>query len=192
MSKIAITAAPILPVLAERWSPRSYDANHTISESELTSILEAARWAPSGNNGQPWRFSVATRGTELHSAIVAGLSGWNASWAPAASALIVLSVLRTHADGSPYKSAHYDLGLAASQLTIQAQALDLHVHTMGGIMHDEIHEVLNLDDNLEVVVVLTVGKLAPAEDLEGVLQEREVAPRTRLALDEIVLHGLGK
>jgi hypothetical protein len=63
---------------------------------------------------------------------------------------------------------------------------------MGGIMHDDIHKALNLDDNLEVVVVLTVGKLAPADDLEGVLQEREVAPRTRLALDEIVLHGLGK
>jgi len=191
MSKLAITAAPILPLLAERWSPRSYDANHTISEAELTSILEAARWAPSSSNGQPWRFSVATRGTELHTSVVAGLGGWNAAWAPAASALIVLSALRTTADGAPYASAHYDLGLAAAQLSIQAQALGLHTHTMGGIMHDELHTTLKLDENLEVVVVITVGKIAPAEDLEGVLHEREVAPRERLALDEIVLHGLG-
>jgi hypothetical protein len=61
---------------------------------------------------------------------------------------------------------------------------------MGGIMHDELHTTLQLDENLEVVVVITVGKIAPAEDLEGVLHEREVAPRERLALDEIVLHGL--
>lgn len=191
MSKIAITAAPISPLLAERWSPRSFDANHTISDSELTSLLEAARWAPSANNGQPWRFSVATRGTELHTAIVAGLTGWNASWAPAASALIVASAVRENADGAPYKTAHYDLGLAVSQLTIQAQALGLHVHTMGGFTHADIQTSLALDASLEPVVILAVGLGASADALEGALHEREVAPRTRLALDEIVLHGLG-
>ena len=189
MNKTAITAAPILPVLAERWSPRSYDAAHEVSQHELTSILEAARWAPSANNGQPWRFSVATRGSELHEKVAAGLNGFNGSWAPSASALIVVSVLKTHADGSEYKSAHYDAGLAVANLTIQAQELGLHTHQMMGIEHATIHQNLGLDDNLAVLLVVSVGKVAAADQLTGPAYEREIQPRVRHALDEIVLHG---
>jgi nitroreductase len=189
MSKIAITAAPIAPVLAERWSPRSFDVSHEISQHDLTSILEAARWAPSSNNGQPWRYSVATRGTELHDKVVAGLTGWNQAWAPHASALIVASAKKFEANGSEYKSAHYDLGLSVAMLTIQAQELDLHSHQMGGILHGALHSSLGLPDDIEVVVVIAVGKLAPADQLEGPAYEREIQPRTRLTLDEIVLHG---
>ena len=189
MNKTAITAAPIMPVLAERWSPRSYDATHEVSNHDLTSILEAARWAPSANNGQPWRFSVAKRGSELHSKIVAGLSGFNAAWSPAASAYVVVSILKTHADGSEYRSAAYDAGLAVANLTIQAQELGLHTHQMMGIDHAAIQASLGLDPNLAVLVIVTLGKVAPAEQLEGPAYEREIQPRVRHSLDEIVLHG---
>ena len=189
MSKTAITAAPILPVLAERWSPRSYDAGHEISQHELLSVLEAARWAPSANNGQPWRFSVAKRGDELFTKIIDGLTGFNQSWAPKASALIVVSVKKFNADGAAYRSAHYDAGLAVANLTTQAQELGLHTHQMAGMHHDQIAETLGLGDQLEPVVVVTLGKVAAAELLEGPAFEREIAPRTRLTLDEIVLHG---
>ena len=189
MSKTAITAAPILPVLAERWSPRSYDAGHELSQHDLLSVLEAARWAPSANNGQPWRFSIAKRGDELFTKIIDELTGFNQSWAPKASALIVVSVKKFNADGAAYRSAHYDAGLAVANLTTQAQELGLHTHQMAGMHHDQIAETLGLGDQLEPVVVVTLGKVAAAELLEGPAFEREIAPRTRLTLDEIVLHG---
>jgi nitroreductase len=189
MNKTAITAAPILSVLAERWSPRSYDTTHELSDHDLLSVLEAARWAASANNGQPWRFSVAKRGTELHDKIREGLGGFNGSWAPAASALIVVSVLKTQADGRPYASAPYDAGLAVASLCIQAQELGLHTHQMMGIEHSTLHTNLGLDDSLEVLLAVSIGKVAPAEQLEGPAYEREITPRVRHTLDQIVLHG---
>ena len=189
MSKTAITAAPIMPVLADRWSPRSYDSSYVLSQHELLSILEAARWAPSANNGQPWRYSVATKGTPLFDKVVEGLSGFNAAWAPSASAIIVVSIVATNADGSANKSAPLDAGLSISQLITQAHEIGLHTHVIGGVLHDVLHKNLELADNLQVLVALTVGKVAPATDLEGPAYEREIAPRTRLELDEIVLHG---
>jgi nitroreductase len=188
MSKIPTTSAPLTDLLAARWSPRSYDENHQISDQELLSILEAGRWAPSSSNGQPWRFSVAKRGTELHEKVVAGLTGFNQAWAPAASALIVVSVKRAE-DGSSHKGNFYDAGLAVALMSVQAQALDLYTHQMGGILHDQLHKDLGLSENLEVALVFSVGKKDSPEKFEGPALERELAPRTRLELSEIVLHG---
>ena len=188
MSKTPETSAPLTPLLAARWSPRSYDQTHEISDTELLSILEAGRWAPSSSNGQPWRFSVARRGTDLHQKVVAGLTGFNQDWAPAASALIVVSVKKRE-DGSSHKGNYYDAGLAVSLMSVQAQALDLYTHQMGGILHEQLHNDLGLSDDLEVVVVFSVGKKDVPEKFEGAALERELAPRTRLELSEIVLHG---
>ena len=190
MQKTAITRAAIAPVLAERWSPRAFDETHTLSQHEALSILEAGRWAASANNGQPWRFSLLRRGEELWSKIVAeGLTGFNQSWAPKASALLVVSVKTQHQDGSPYRSAHYDAALAVATLSIQAEELGLRTHQMMGIVHASVARVLGLADDLEPLVIVAIGKQAPAEVLEGPAYEREVAPRVRLDLDEIVLHG---
>ena len=188
MSKIPETSAPLTALLASRWSPRSYDQTHEISDQELLSILEAGRWAASSNNGQPWRFSVAKRGTELHEKVVAGLTGFNQSWAPNASVLIVVSIKKSD-DGVSHKGNFYDAGLAVAQMSIQAQAMDLYTHQMGGILHEDLHKSLGLPSDLEVGVVISVGKKAAPEKLEGPAREREIAPRTRLDLSEIVLHG---
>jgi nitroreductase len=150
--------------------------------------LEAGRWAASSNNGQPWRFSVAKRGTELHESVVAGLTGFNQSWAPDAAALIVISVKRSDA-GESIKGNFYDAGLAVAQMCIQAQALDLYTHQMGGILHNDLHKSLGLAADLEIAVVITVGKKDVPEKFEGEALARENAPRTRLDLSEIVLHG---
>ena len=189
ISKTAITAAPILDVLAQRWSPRSYDAAHELADKDLLSILEAGRWAPSANNMQPWRFSVAKRGSELHGKVVANLSGFNAAWSPKASAYVVVSILNVTPDGNPYPIAMFDAGLAVGNILTQIQALGLHGHVMAGMNHTDMHAALGLADELSVVVVLAVGKVAPADLLEGGAHDREVAPRERHALDEIVLHG---
>ena len=187
--KTAVTSAPILPVLADRWSPRSYDPSYKLTQHELLSILEAGRWAPSANNAQPTRYSVIEHGSALHEQIVGTLSGWNSAWAGNASAIILVSAEVTKADGSTNEFAIYDAGQAVAHLTVQAHELGLHVHTMGGINHVALAETLDLPEELQLLVVLTIGKVAPAEQLEGPAYEREIAPRTRLDLDEIVLVG---
>ncbi len=189
-NKIAITAAPIAPVLAERWSPRSFNKDYLLTQHEALSILEAGRWAPSSNNLQPWRFAYISKTDELHGAICEkGLTGFNQSWAPNASALIVVAVQVNTADGKENTGRKYDAGLAASMMVVQAQELGLHTHHIGGLVREEILELLKLDSNYEILTVIAVGKIAPAEELEGPAFEREVAPRVRLELDEIMLHG---
>jgi nitroreductase len=189
-NKIAITAAPIAPVLAERWSPRSFNREYLLTQQEALSILEAGRWAPAANNLQPWRFAFISRNDEMHAELCEkGLTGFNQAWAPDASALIVMSVQKTLPDGKEITGRKYDAGLAASLMVVQAQELGLHTHHIGGIVREEIESLLKLDDNHEVLVVIAVGKVAPAEQLEGPAYEREIAPRVRLSLDEIMLYG---
>ena len=189
-NKRAVTAAPIAPVLAERWSPRSFDTAYLLTQVEALSILEAGRWAPSSNNSQPWRFAYISRTDKLHAEICEkGLTGFNQAWAPDASALIAVCVQKQTADGRELTGAKYDAGLSASLMLVQAQELGLYTHHIGGIVRDEIHRILGLDDNTEVLVLIAVGKIAPAEQLEGPAYEREIAPRVRLELDEIMLYG---
>lgn len=191
-SKPAVTATPIIEVLQERWSPRSFDSTFEISDTQVLSILEAGRWAPSAMNVQPWRFSVAKRGTDLFGKIVSHLGGFNAAWSPKSSAYIVVSAFTNGDTNQPGSNSQFDAGLAAAQMMIQASSLGLHTHVMGGIEHEALHKELGYPENLALLVVVAVGKIAPADELEGSARDRELAPRTRLELDEIVLHGLSK
>jgi nitroreductase len=189
-NKRAVTAAPIAPVLADRWSPRSFDREYLLTQDEALAILEAGRWAPSANNLQPWRFAYISREDKLHKEICEkGLTGFNQAWAPDASALIAVAIQKTAPDGRELPKALYDAGLAASLMLVQAQELGLFTHHIGGIVKEEIHRILNIDDNTDVVVLIAVGKIAPAEQLEGPAYEREVAPRVRHELDDIMLYG---
>jgi nitroreductase len=189
MQKTAITSAEIAPVLAERWSPRAFDESYVATQHELLSILEAGRWAPSANNMQPWRYSVATHGTELFDQMVGALTGFNQAWVPRASAIIVISILNQKPDGTPYPAAMLDAGLTAQNMMIQTTELGLFAHPIAGMVHEDMRKVLDLAENLSPVLVLAIGKLADASTLEGPAYEREIQPRVRLELDEIVLHG---
>jgi nitroreductase len=188
MNKKPETSAPLTDILEKRWSPRAYDANHLIADKDLLSILEAGRWAPSASNGQPWRFSVAVRGTDVHEKVTAGLGGFNQAWAPTASAMIVISIKKNE-DGTSSAKNFYDAGLAVSLMTVQAQSLDLHSHQMSGITPEVIQESLGISEEFEVAVVVAIGKVTSPDAFEGAAYEREIAPRTRLPLEEIVLHG---
>ncbi len=190
MQKTAITAAPVLPVMAERWSPRAYDETYEITQHELLSILEAGRWAPSANNGQPWRFSVAVKGDSLFDPIRSGFSGWNQQWSARSSAIIVISVKNKQADGGPYPSALFDAGLAAQNMMLQSTELGLAVHPISGFDAAAIHAVLELPEDLTVLAALVIGKQADPKILEGSpAYERELQARVRHDLDDIVLHG---
>lgn len=184
----AQTDAEILDVMAERWSTRVFDPETPIDEDALSSALEAARWAPSANNTQPWRFVVARRGSDAHAAIVASLMGFNQAWAADAAALVVFATT-TSIEGKPLAWASYDAGQAAAYFTIQAHASGLHTHQMGGFDRAAIAGAFGFGDDLAAVTVMAVGALGDLDRAPEALRERELAPRTRLPLSTLVVAG---
>lgn len=186
----AITATPIHPVLRTRRSPRSFDVSETITKVDLLAILEAARWAPSANNFQPWRFHVGVRGDDVFNKLIEVLSPFNASWAQRAAVLVMVSAVNQNDDGSPRPISGYDAGLAVSQLTFEAHSRGQVAHQMAGFDAAKAAESFGLTSQISPLVVIAIGTQGPAEQLEGVLLERETAPRQRKELSEIVLAGL--
>ncbi|WP_374947501.1 nitroreductase family protein [Agreia sp.] len=188
VARASETSAPILEVLAARWSPRSYDPSVAIDETALASILEAGRWSPSASNTQPWRFIVARRGTPAFDSIVSNLMGFNQAWTPNAAVLIVNLAETADLDGKPRGLASYDLGQAVAHMSIQAHHEGLHVHQMGGIIADGLRDAFSIPENLTPLTVTALGTLDTPEALgeEGAIA-REKAPRERFPLDEIVL-----
>jgi nitroreductase len=188
INRTAVTSEPIHEVLAERWSPRSFDSSVEVPAEKITAALEAARWSASASNTQPWRFLVARRGTAEHATIVENLIGFNQSWAASAHVLIVNLAAVTSDDGTPQRWAQYDLGQAVANLTVQAHHDGLHVHQMGGIEVDGLRAAFDIDPALEPISVTALGVLGTPDALTSdVLREREVAPRSRRPLDELVL-----
>ena len=188
-SRRADTTAPLIHPLSERWSPRAYDPTAEVSVDALRTILEAARWAPSANNVQPWRFIVARRGTAAFTTVHDALLGFNQAWADSAAALIVNVAETVDAEGKARPWARYDLGQAVAHLTVQAQHEGLHTPQMGGFDAARMHDAFGLDASLEVVSVTAIGVLGDLDTLPDPLREREVAPRLRKPLEELVLVG---
>lgn len=183
-SKIAQTTEPIHELLANRWSPRALVPDHVISKSEITSLLEAARWAPSSMNKQPWRFLVAFRGDENFNLLQQTLKDANSIWAPSASTFILVL-----ADQNPLTSqVAFDLGLATSALTLQASAINLHTHQMAGFDKSLAQTLLHLPENLTPVVVIAVGQVAHPDLLNEELKEKELKPRSRKDLADLVIN----
>lgn len=185
--KHATTSTPILTTLTERWSPRAFDTDHALPERALASAFEAARWSPSASNTQPWRFIVARRGTESFRIIESALAGFNAQWAGAASALVVNLAVVENESGEAQRWAEYDLGQAVAHLSVQAHSEGLYVHQMGGFDAEGIRDAFELSPQLRPVSVMTIGKLGLPEQLAEPLKERELAPRSRLPLDELIV-----
>jgi len=184
LDRTAATDHPVMEVLAGRWSPRAYDATAPLDEQKLQSALEAARWAPSANNVQPWRFIVARRGTSEHAAVVETLAGFNQLWAGDAGALVV-ALQDTESDA--FGTASYDLGQAVAHLSVQAHHDGLHVHQMAGFDRDALRAHFGLEERFLPVTVITLGDLGDPELLPDALRERESAPRSRRPLAESVL-----
>ena len=185
----APTESPIMDVLAERWSTRVYDANAPLDEAALQSALEAARWTPSANNTQPWRFIVARRGTPEFQTVHDALRGFNQSWTAAASALIVFVAETETEDGKPLHMAAYDLGQAAAHFTVQAHASGLHTHQMGGFDAQPIADAFGLEARFVPLTVMSIDSLGDIEQVPADLRQRELAPRTRHAVSDLVLAG---
>ncbi|MCU1527555.1 MAG: nitroreductase [Frondihabitans sp.] len=183
----ADSSVPIVDLLDERWSPRSFDPAATISEAALTALLEAARWAPSAGNTQPRRFIVGRRGTATFDKIHANLMGFNSVWTGNAAALLVAIAETETEEGEARAWATYDLGQAVAALSVQAHAEGLHTHQMAGIEVDGLRAAFDLPARFLPVTVTAIGIVDTADKLPEKLAERETLPRTRLPLDELVI-----
>jgi nitroreductase len=173
------------PLLAGRWSPRAFDPVAVLTAAELASLVEAARWAPSAANSQPWRFVIGLRDEETHKRMLANLAADDQRWAGAASALIMAGYV---VDGgrSPARAA-YDLGQAVAHLSVQASALGLSVHQMDGFDPGFLRADLDLPTSLEPAVVLAVGHLASPDSLPPDLRRREIGLRHRRPAESLLI-----
>jgi len=186
MKQQAPTRFPLHEIIAERWSPVGF-ATRPVEAEKLGSLLEAARWAPSSYNEQPWCFIVATRGTpatleRLQSCLVEG-NAW-ARQAP----VLMLSVARTRFSRNSKQNRHagHDVGLAAASLVLQAQALGLFTHQMAGFDAEKASTLFGIPSDCEPMAMIAVGYRAEPSKIPEDLKAREAQPRTRRPLEEFV------
>ena len=176
---------PILPLLRDRWSPRAF-ADQMVDTQTLDALFEAARWAPSASNMQPWSFVHARRGTAGFDVFRDILNPSNAVWASKAAVLLLAAYRVNRPNGQPNAWAAHDLGQAMAHLTMEATARGLHLHQMGGFDADKARTALGLPDDMVPATVTAIGYVAPHDTLPESLRERELAPRSRKPVAEFV------
>jgi nitroreductase len=187
MEKIAETQAPIHDLIRRRWSPRAF-SEQPVEPDKLLSLFEAARWAASASNEQPWAFLVATRqDSENYAAMLGVLVEFNRSWANKAPVLILtLAHIQFEKDGRPNRHAFYDLGQAAANLALQATAMGLTAHQMAGFEVEAARKHFNVPAGWEPVSVIAVGYPGDLDSLTEMLRQRETAQRHRKPLETFV------
>jgi nitroreductase len=185
--RLATTDHPIHELIAERWSPYAF-AEKPVPRADLQSLFEAARWAPSSYNEQPWRYIVATKEDAAEfERVLACLVEGNQAWARNAPVLALgCTSLQFALNGKPNAAAIHDLGIASATLTFEATARGLRVHQMIGILPDIVRSTYAIPDAFLPLTGLAIGYAAPSETLPDKLRERDLAPRTRKPLREFV------
>jgi nitroreductase len=187
MDKTAKTEFPVHDLVRLRWSPRAF-ADRPVEPEKLRSLLEAARWAPSSYNEQPWAYLVARREEpEAFARLLSVLVEFNVTWARRAPVLM-LSVAKLHLarNGQPNRHAFHDVGLASANLITQATAMGLFVHQMAGIQVEKAREVFVIPEGWEPVAGIALGYLGEPNSLPQALRDRELEPRSRKPLREFV------
>jgi len=186
-AKPALSSVPLHELIRNRWSPRAFDPNKAVHPDAVTALLEAARWAPSCFNDQPWRYLICDRYRDRSAweKMLSCLAEKNQLWAHNAP-LLILSVAMQHFghNGNPNRWASYDTGAASLSLCLQAEALGLVSHQMGGFDADRCRAVFNLPEACTPMAVLAVGYQAEADSLPEDFRAGEAAERQRAALAE--------
>lgn len=191
MEKPADMQHPIHDLLKRRWSPRAF-SDRPVEAEKLRILFEAARWAPSSNNEQPWRFIVATKDDEtewnrLFGCLVEG----NRKWAYRAPLLILSAAgLNFEDDSRPNRHAFHDTGMAVENLVLQATALGLATHQMAGFDVEKARADLKIPSGYEPVAMIAVGYPGDPASLSDRLRERELQPRVRRPISEWTFSGL--
>ncbi len=190
MERVAETREPIHELLRRRWSPYTF-SERAVAPEILVSLLEAARWAPSSYNEQPWAFLVATKGNpeefaRLLSCLVPGNQEW-AKYAP----VLMLSVAKLKFDrgGKPNRHAFHDVGMAAMSLVVEAMAHELYVHQMAGILPERARELYAIPEGWDAVAGIAIGYHDESAAVPEKLRQRDAAPRSRQPLEQMVFTG---
>jgi nitroreductase len=185
--KPAPTRVKLHDIIQARWSPRAFDANRPVNHDDLLALLEAAHWAPSCFNGQPWRFVVCDKATDdagWQNAFVT-LAEKNQRWAKNAPVLILAVAMDNFShNGQPNRWAMYDTGAASLGLSLQATALGLIVHQMGGFDAEKARKVFHLPDDCKAMAMMAVGYQADVDVLDDDFKDAESGPRSRASLSE--------
>jgi nitroreductase len=189
MQSPANTAAPILPVIAERWSPRAFDPVRTLSEADLAPLFEAARWAPSSANSQPWRFVYAFRGEAAFEALVDCAVESNQHWIRRASVLAYASARLVSKSGRALWHNRHDTGIALGYLLLQATANGLAVHPFGGFESDKVIAAAGVPEGFEPCTGIAIGFSGDPALLSERDQAREVAVRERMPAADFAFHA---
>lgn len=185
MEKLAKTQVPIHDVLARRWSPRAFDPARPLSREQIMSLCEAARWAPSCFGDEPWRFVVCDRASDETAwrAAWGCLAEKNQRWAQQAPLLIAVIAAGTFThNGKPNRWAQYDTGAAAENMCLQATALGLSAHQMGGFDADQVRAAFAIPADYHCMAMMAVGYQAPPGTLAEEFREAERAERRRQPL----------
>jgi nitroreductase len=188
--KLANPDHPISELIANRWSPYGF-SDRPVSAEELRSLFEAARWAPSSYNEQPWSYILATKqNAEEFKKVLSCLVEGNQAWASAAPVLALgCTSLNFARNGQPNAAAIHDLGLASANLCVEATARGLHVHQMIGILPDKARVVFHIPEGVRPLTGLAIGYAADPVALPEKLRERDQTPRARKALSTFVFCG---
>lgn len=190
--KTAITRVQLHDLIQSRWSPRAFDADKPVGREDLLALVEAAHWAPSCFNDQPWRFVVCDKNSDE--------AGWqrafsilaekNGRWAKNAPVLVLAVAMDNfNHNGQPNRWAMYDTGAASMNMVLQATALGLVVHQMGGFDAEKAREVFNLPGDCRPMAMMAVGYQAEADVLDEDFKAAELGPRSRVALEDRFFAG---
>ncbi len=188
MDNPALTTYPVIPVIANRWSPRSFDPERLLDTQTVGSLFEAARWAPSSGNEQPWRYIVGLNFDEAHRAVLDCLAEGNRLWA-ANAPLLFVAVSKTTRNDRPNPHFAHDVGASLENLFLQAIHLGLHCHYMAGFSVDRVRRTFGVPDGFEPVTACAVGYLGDINLLPDELKQREQRKRERNPFSEFVFTG---
>lgn len=187
IQKPADTAQPIEKVMAERWSGRAYDPTVMVTAEEITAVCEAARWAPSCFGDEPWRYLVCDKNSDLDAweKLLSALVPGNQEWAKNAPVLIVTaSVPNFSQNDKPNRWSGYDTGAASISLCLQATAMGLMSHQMGGFDDKVLRESFNIPADIHIWSVIAIGHQAALDNLTEEQLERELSPRKRRPVEQ--------
>jgi nitroreductase len=186
----APSAEPIHELVSHRWSPRAFDSR-PVEPDKLRSLFEAARWASSSYNAQPWFYIVATKNDpEAYKRILQCFVEFNQGWAKNAPVLAIsVARLKFEHNGEPNRHAFHDVGSASANLALQATALGLQVHQMAGIIPEKARELFKIPEGYEAVAGMALGYPGDPESLPDQMKERELAPRQRKTVASFVFGG---
>jgi nitroreductase len=192
LHKKALTGVPIHELMAQRWSPRAYDASRPVSREQLLALLEAGRWAPSCNGDEPWRYLVWDRSSDA--------AGWqqafdclkpgNQAWCRNVPVLMLSCAGSVFSfNGNPNRWAQHDTGMASLSIALQAVALGLIAHQMGGFDADRARATFGIPAEYTPMAMIAVGYQAVPEVLDEDTRKKELAPRRRRPLEECFFAG---